>query len=285
MTVAVAVVVTVASLLLPAPALVVQLLVLAPLVAVFGLPHGAYDAAIAEDLFRPRFGRVWPLPFAGGYLGLAAAVVLLWWAVPPAALVLFLAYSAVHFGLEDTEGEATATWPEVLARGAVPIAVPAVLHAADVAAVFDWLLPSTMPVSVPLVRFVAVPVAAVAAGLLVRRWRTVGPLVLVLLVAPPLVGFAVYFCLWHSVRHASTLAADIDANRPHHAWTAFARRAAPATILSAVAATALAVWLARSAGIGPAAARGIFVTLAALTVPHMALDATAARHRLTVAGG
>ena len=276
MTAAVALAVAAASVVLPAPPLLVQLCVLAPLVAVFGLPHGAYDGTIAEGLLRPRFGRGWPAVFGVGYLGLAAVVLVLWWAAPVVGLAAFLAYSAVHFGLEDAEGDPAATRPDVLARGALPIAAPAVFHAGDVATVFGWLLPMTHPVAPSLVRAIAAPVVAVAVTVLARRPRSIGamlPIVAVLLAAPPLVGFAVYFCLWHSVRHASTLAAQIDARHAGRAWATFARRAAPATALTAAAAAAAGLVLARTGRFGPAAATAIFVTLAALTVPHMALAA------------
>ncbi len=270
----VAVGVAAASAAFPQPSLPVQLLAIAPLVAVVGLPHGAYDGVLGERLSRPRFGRAWPVVFASGYLGLAGAVVLIWWAMPVVALLAFLCYSAVHFGLEETEGTPAASWADVLALGALPIAMPAAGHPVQVAALFGWLLPAGVGVSPQLVRLAASPPAVAAtAWVLARHRRPVHiAMAAVLLTAPPLIGFAVYFCLWHSFAHAASIAAGIDPVRPGAAWKKFVRRSLPATALSAAVAVVAAVWLARSIGIGPATARAVFITLAALTVPHMLLD-------------
>ena len=70
------------------PGFVLQLLLLGPLVAVLGLPHGALDLPIAGQL---GFIRDWRsgLVFGGVYLGLAACVLLVWMLLPGAALVAF----------------------------------------------------------------------------------------------------------------------------------------------------------------------------------------------------
>jgi lycopene beta-cyclase len=59
-----------------------------------GLPHGAVDHLL--------HGRKWPLPlFVGFYLLVMLAVVLFWSWQPGWGLLLFLAYSAWHFGETD----------------------------------------------------------------------------------------------------------------------------------------------------------------------------------------
>ncbi|GAB4404895.1 MAG: hypothetical protein OHK0039_05460 [Bacteroidia bacterium] len=66
------------------------------LVAV-GIPHGAVDHLLDSGHFdtpiRPRF--------VVGYLALGAALLPLWFWQPGAALLLFLGYSAWHFGQAD----------------------------------------------------------------------------------------------------------------------------------------------------------------------------------------
>ena len=64
-------------------------------VVIIGLPHGAFDGAIARHL---GYGRGWRglTSFIGLYLGLAAAVVAFWIWQPGLALGLFLLLSAVH---------------------------------------------------------------------------------------------------------------------------------------------------------------------------------------------
>ncbi len=71
-----------------------QVVVLAIAVVVLGLPHGALDPWIARQhgLMRSEAA------FQGQYLGLALLVIATWWALPGISLLLFLAFSAWHFG-------------------------------------------------------------------------------------------------------------------------------------------------------------------------------------------
>lgn len=59
------------------PDLRVQILMLAPLVAVLGLPHGALDLPIAEALLPLKRG-LGKLMFVALYLGLSGTVIAIW---------------------------------------------------------------------------------------------------------------------------------------------------------------------------------------------------------------
>ena len=78
------------------PDLTTQVLLLVPLVAVFGLPHGALDLPIAQALwpFRGWRGKA---RFSILYLSIAGLVVLVWVLLPSLSLFAFLIYSAFHF--------------------------------------------------------------------------------------------------------------------------------------------------------------------------------------------
>ena len=102
------------------------------------------------------------------------------------------------------------------------------------------------------------------------RWR--GALLnLTLLIAlayllPPLVSFALYFCLWHSRSHMQRI---WDSIRPDQR-----RRSAIEAItysLLAYAAAALYFALQATNEVAPALIQLTFIGLAALTVPHMLL--------------
>lgn len=73
-------------------------------------------------------------PFLAGCVALAGLVWVGWLFVPALTLAAFLALSVLHFGLGDTEGDRTGI-AGVLARGAMPILLPAVSHPAAVAPV------------------------------------------------------------------------------------------------------------------------------------------------------
>ena len=64
-----------------------------------GLPHGAIDH------LHQFPGKKWSqlLPYFGLYIGLGIVVLFFWWISPLLALLLFLAYSAWHFGQADLE--------------------------------------------------------------------------------------------------------------------------------------------------------------------------------------
>jgi lycopene beta-cyclase len=64
-----------------------------------GLPHGAIDH------LHQFPGKKWSqlLPYFGFYVVLGIGVLFFWWISPPFALVVFLAYSAWHFGQADLE--------------------------------------------------------------------------------------------------------------------------------------------------------------------------------------
>ena len=257
-----------------------QVAVLVVGVAVVGMPHGSLDGRVAEILLRPRLGRMWGPVFGVGYLGVAGLVLLLWLVAPAVGLAGFLAVSVLHFGLGDTEmmpaGPSRAA--AVLVRGLMPITLPAVLHRAEVAELFGLLAgPAAGQVGADAAWWIGLAtVAAASFWVLSSRplkrasHRIVSEFVAltaVLLILPPLLGFAVYFCVWHSPRHLLGWVAAHEARR-------VAAMATPLTVLTLalmLIAGLLAARLDPAAAFGDTAIRVTFIALAALTVPHMLL--------------
>lgn len=281
--------------LLPAPDLPAQLVVLAVLVALLGLPHGAADPLAGAALLRPRLGRVWPLAFGGLYLLAALAVLALWALWPAGLLLVFLALAVAHFGAEDVgasgpvlPGRAGAALEAGL-RGAVPVALPVLVHAGETAALFAALLPGVDARTVasafpPLAGPGAVYPAALGALALWALGRgrlplaaELAALVAAFVVLPPLLAFAVYFCLWHAPRHTLGQAARLAPGDPAAGLRRIARTALPVTL--ATIGLAGAVFILRPTGLEAETAglRVIFLGLAALTVPHIVLTAIEAR--------
>lgn len=285
----------------PGLSIAVQLWALAAGVAV-GLPHGALDQPAAAARLAGRFGRRWPLPFFGFYLGLAAIVVLTWIAEPLAALAMFLGLSVLHFGRGDAEAEGALRPFAVLAHGAAPIIVPSLAHGTDVAAIFELLAPRGAQVAAflggPAAWVWAGAVAALAIG--TRPWsrpKARGPLLELLAITaaftalPPLLAFALYFGVLHAPR--ATLAEGAAAGGPPAAALHRLLRAAlPASVAAAALSGAAFLLLRDDLGAAAAAVTVIFAGLAALTVPHMALGVAlrwaergAPRPHATVANG
>lgn len=243
---------------------------LATLIFVLGLPHGALDVVFAKQLYRLVSLRQWAV-FCLAYVALAAAVVGFWWVFPSAFLIAFLLVSAFHFS-GDLQGGTSA----VLRFWYAPsmLIFPVWFHEADVARLFGALVAGDF--SGQLAGFLRGMVLPWCVGLgitLVLQWRVnwvtsleVLSVSLLAVVAPPLLGFTVFFCLMHSARHAlrtRAYAADMG-------WVALLKKAiAP---MGACALAGVALWPALTGlTFETAVVRILFVALAALTVPHMVL--------------
>ena len=86
-------------------------------VVLIGLPHGAFDGAIAACLGQAN-RPVKMIRFIILYVALAGLVVGLWLVFPVAALIGFLGISVVHFGLGDARaGAGFFRYVQVVAHG------------------------------------------------------------------------------------------------------------------------------------------------------------------------
>jgi Brp/Blh family beta-carotene 15,15'-monooxygenase len=251
-----------------------QLVLLAILVALLGIPHGALDADVARMLWPLRGWRA-EAAFTAFYVTLTALVLLLWWAAPSVALFLFLGYSALHFS--DDWSAAFPVLPR-LAGGTLVVGAPLLFRPEESAAIFAFLAPApAAAASVAL--FAALGLGAAATLLLLfappaartadgrRALLELGAIALAAWALPPLVYFVVYFCLLHSPRHFARTAAGLGYG-PRRA----VRAAIPATLVTVAGAAAagLALWRLGMGG-DETTLRIVFITLAALTVPHMIL--------------
>lgn len=272
------------------PQIATQLALLAAAVAVVGLPHGALDHLIGREIFRPRFGRSWWLPFGLLYLGLASLMASVWFFAPVPALVVFLALSAGHFGWDDPlwidTGGRLWSGIERLSVGSLPIVLPTLLYPVEVTQIFGWMMAGRRPLDAGVIAALAglaaavvLPVAGIRFVLLLRSGSAarlasaeLAAVALLHLVAPPLIAFLTYFCGWHSVRHALELADGLSPDNLKDGVQRFLTAAVPMTLAAAAGATAVA-WILRLAAVPPVEVLStvIFVGLSVLTVPHMAM--------------
>lgn len=269
--------------------------VLAALVALIGLPHGAADHRFARPRLEPVLGMTWMPVFLAGYLAVAVLVVCGWFWAPAATVVAFFLASAWHFGQEEPRfsvGPRTLRPVFRFARGGLVIWTPLVFRAGDVAAILGLAAPGG---SGPAIQhatslltacsWVMLPLAAAAWTLqvLAASRRTgrgrrvlladnalVASLVVLFAVASPLVSFPVYFCGWHSARGLERLRRELG-----ESWTELARSLAPLTV-GAIALVGLAAWLVLGgAGWNGTLIRATFVGLSAVAVPHLLLHGVA----------
>jgi Brp/Blh family beta-carotene 15,15'-monooxygenase len=275
--------------------------VLAVLVAMIGLPHGAADHRFARPRLEPVLGSAWLPVFLAGYLAVAAVVVCGWFVAPVATIFMFFLASAWHFGQEEPR---FAIGPRRLrpvfrfARGGLVIWTPLVFQAREVAAILGLAAPggSGMPGGLgPAIdqatrlltgwAWIMLAIAAAGWGLqglaacrrggAVRRVlltdnALVASLVVLFAVASPLVSFPVYFCGWHSARGLKRLRLELG-----ESWPELATSLAPMTA-GALALIGLAAWLVLGgAGWNDTLIRATFVGLSAVAMPHLLLHGVA----------
>ena len=246
-------------------------------IVVIGLPHGAADGAIAGYLgYTCRLSSA--LTFFSVYSALAALVVLFWFLLPTTALIGFLVISIIHFGLDAARiKQGGMRWLQVFAHGCAIIIGISQSHKAEVHHIYTFLInndasPVWFMIDVFSVLFIVVLVVYAWQAIKDPSWRLGFLELIVLLIVfsqlPPLVGFSLYFCGLHSVRHFHSIWRSLRLSMP---LQTIYLQIAGVTVLSWVFG-ALMIWI----GVAYATAdvvliRVIFVGLAALTVPHMIL--------------
>lgn len=246
------------------------LAVLGVLVVLLSVPHGALATVFARQAYRVRSVGAWAV-ITVVYLMLAAAVVLVWLSSPGVFLLGFLLVSAVHFSGDPARGTPPLT--RGLYGGAM-IVLPTLLHGAEVRRLFTMLADdATAAATVSHMSLLALPWLAslsVTAILRFRRDRLtaleVASVGLSATLAPPLLAFGVFFSGMHSALH---ILRTFD--YAGHGSPRLVAGSAMGPLLGITALSAVAWYLFRDVPVDARAIKIVFVGLAALTVPHMAL--------------
>jgi Brp/Blh family beta-carotene 15,15'-monooxygenase len=243
---------------------------LALTVALLGLPHGSFDTAVAQRLFKLRTPLQTGL-FMLVYVSTAAAVIALWWWQPFWALASFLLYSAWHFG-DDVR--ARLGHSGAFGYGLWLLSLPLVWQPQTVFEIFQAL-----GVANPTLILLAAPYTLALGGLMLllavvkspdrirSDWRDPLLLLVVATVLHPLAYFVAYFCFLHSPRHWQRVSARLNLTSWRDHW-----RAAGPTTLATYAIVAAAIPLLWHLSVTAMTLQLVFITLAALTVPHMVLE-------------
>lgn len=235
-----------------------------------GVPHGALDTLYARYFYRMQSYWAWAA-FGFTYVALAAVVVALWLIAPFVFLVGFLLLSALHFSGDPVE-EAPMLF-RALYGGAI-IVLPALLHVQQVTELFSFLSGTEAADRLAgALHWMAAPwlfVALLAAAHHAKKnslssLEMVSVLALAVL-APPLIAFTMFFCAMHSVRHILRTRQYSEKGSFRHLFLV----ALPPFLL-ALTATASGGYFLQSESFDARVVQLLFVSLAALTVPHMML--------------
>jgi Brp/Blh family beta-carotene 15,15'-monooxygenase len=256
------------------------------MVLLVGFPHGAADGVLAVNLARRGTIGLGAFFTLYGVITLSAAAFWLW--LPVLSLIGFLLLSVFHFGTLDSGNDRLVgrRTLRTLVHGSTLICIIPWAHEREVTEIFGLLIGSEV---VWLVQILAAAALAWAIGVV---WlglafgpagqRAAGELIVVaavLIILPPLWGFALYFCTVHSWRHMNAIVATLAPFGP----AAF-RLVALLTLVSFLLVIAGALVL-PAVDIDSGVIRATFISLAALTVPHFLLiDVYRVLPRLSAAG-
>ncbi len=260
-----------------------------------GIPHGAVDHLVERRLHDIAVASNGPEEQARSsewrfhtvYVLAMLAVGVVWLVAPAVALAGFLVLSAHHFGQSDLAHLRLGLRRQFavqVSRGVLLVGLPLVAHLTAVSPTIEllsgadptswaWLDGHVVAWSALLIGQ-HVAVGAVVApsmrdrGPVLREVVSVVVLCSLLVVADPLLGFAVYFGLWHSLNHLHVLAAVLGRGSRALSPSDLARRVAPRTAVSAAGLAALvagAVVAERTDLVVPM----ILVFVSMLTLPHM----------------
>jgi len=195
-------------------------LVIALIGLAIGIPHGAIDHLISIPTHpRSRF-----FLYIAGYVAIAvvAGIAIATWNLVAFDLVLIM--SGLHFGFGDAsfinEGRSASSqkgeplWVEILyalPAGFLPIVLPLTDHRTLSAlerirpALVNWSGTNTQALRTSIFILTAISLIALLLTKRIGLAIDIGLLALLSIFAPPLVAFAIYFGLWHALRHTARL--------------------------------------------------------------------------------
>jgi Brp/Blh family beta-carotene 15,15'-monooxygenase len=212
----------------------------------------------------------WAL-FVALYIGLAAGVVVVWIVFPSGFLIGFLVLSLIHFS-GDPDNGVSGLFRAVYAGGA--LVFPAYAHEAQVSELFAFLSnPATANQIASFLHGLSYPWIFLAVVATLLNFKKNGQAALELLcvcllalLTPPLVSFTVFFCFMHGLRHfLRTRDYVVPASFKH----LFRLGCAP--IVATAVLMAFAWYGLKAVTIEAHLIQWLFISLAALTVPHMLL--------------
>ena len=257
-------------------------------VILIGIPHGAIDHIMAEKVYGLDSTWKGTAQFYGGYLGLMFVVGMLWLVNPLIGMLFFFAISIYHFGqadMEDFVNKGTAGIPWYLVRGSLilglilfsdtSVSYPIMAQAlAMEPIVLADALPAGPGTMVVLSLLYALLLATAALTGRVVNWKRLladSVLILVLfLTAGPLIGFAVYFALWHSAGHIVEMQQYLRKKRRPMSLKSFYKSAAPFTFISLFGLAVLA-GINHAFGLEDQFIALMFILISVLTLPHMVI--------------
>ena len=242
-------------------------------ILLFGLPHGTLDLELLRG-GKQRRNETLPVLILM-YLSLAMGTYWVWSVSPVLSLFAFLVIAIGHFAEDWHECSSPLLCSSI---ALATLAAPVIGHRGDIMSLFVKLTGQPEAAFIAEMLVLIAPVALVAGGVgcidLLRNGHSGTAVsgmisIFAMLLLPPLVGFAIFFCLIHSPKH---LRANVQ--QVLHRSAARLQMTHIAITIVAISAAALGITmlvfaLQAHGNIADRLFGATFLTLSILTVPHI----------------
>jgi beta-carotene 15,15'-dioxygenase len=249
-------------------------------ILVFGLPHGALDIELLRSEAAGSAKSI--VSHVAIYLALAGLTYATWYLQPVFALILFLAIATQHFAEDWAICDAPLL---AYAMSLASLVVPVLFHRSTVIDLFVLLTndpkASFVAELMVLVAPVALLTATVTIALLINLRRfaiavnAIATLI-AMIALPPLIGFAISFCLIHSPLHIANNIKRLRRDQPALAHGKRIMLVMGFVTFAALGVTALIFAFDWHPIMSDRLIAATFIVLSVLTVPHMLLPSLSA---------
>ena len=259
---------------------------------IVGIPHGAVDHLVAV----PKLMSLKMAVFIATYLFVAGLALWFILAYPVLGFQLIVLMSAAHFGVGDAsfyaelfQRSTNAKFPKLwfaIAAGLTPVVLPLVSRHTTSAlnmvnpVLIDWAGSHSRSLFIGVIVLDILVLVMLAMHKCFAPMIDLGILMTLALTISPLVAFALYFGLWHAIRHTVRLTLDYGPSVAQHElarpWQSFwlsVRAGLPAVALVSI--FTVSILVANHGSLSKNLLWYLLVVIWALTVPHMALTARA----------
>ncbi len=173
-------------------------------IVLLGVPHGSLDVLFALRAYELNSLKDWAI-FLMAYLLVAMGIILLWLLLPVWFFIGFLIFSALHFSDDLTPPNHLLI---KLSYGAAVICLPSIVHAEALVGLYAVFVDASVAQRmVTISQWLNYPILLLMGIMLFNRQINIREkldayaVLAIMTLLPPILAFAVYFCLMHSARH------------------------------------------------------------------------------------
>jgi len=173
-------------------------------IVLLGVPHGSLDVLFALRAYELNSLKAWVV-FLMAYLLVAMGIILLWLLLPVWFFIGFLIFSALHFSDDlNTPNHLLIK----LSYGAAVICLPSIVHGEALVGLYAVFVDASVAQRIVTIsQWLTYPILLLMGIMLFNRQINIREkldayaVLAIMTLLPPILAFAVYFCLMHSARH------------------------------------------------------------------------------------